>query len=230
MSGHRLPEIGPTNQALSEGIVRAVEPQLATILIRQQVRGDRVEATWFELGARVAALEEELDEESEKSKKLKEIAEGLAGIPNRVLGEVAGLLWLEFLRVKTARLEEVQDVVKYCLAVARNRIRRYYGQERRITARFFPMVEELAERRSPTRRSRWFLLESREELGRIYRRVEKLSFNEREVLCYRLELGLTFSDIATLIGVPRSTCAHRYGQALRRLASLQPSFGLAGGS
>ena len=63
-------------------------------------------------------------------------------------------------------------------------------------------------------------LEAADEAQRLREAVERLDDDEREAVALRIHAGLTFAQIAAVVGAPLSAVATRYARALERLQAM----------
>jgi RNA polymerase sigma-70 factor (ECF subfamily) len=87
--------------------------------------------------------------------------------------------------------------------------------DRRRTERRSRVVSEVSEGDAVTSSTALDAMVADESLGRMRRAVERLSPRQREVFLLRVEQGLSYRDIATLIGSTEGATRVHYHNAMR---------------
>lgn len=127
--------------------------------------------------------------------------------------DAADVVQETFLRLARARrkLARVADPVSYAFTVARNEAARHAGRKFRDRRSIEPWSERLPARKHGEE-------QRRREMGELLvRGLALLDGPLREVVELKLFGELTFSQIASALGLPQGTIATRYRTALERL-------------
>lgn len=111
-----------------------------------------------------------------------------------------------------ASLAQVDNLVAYVFAVARNESIRYAERRGLEKRRRQPLLAEELFLPSPGDDPVW-----RDDAESATRALSQLSDEAREVVELKVYAGLAFREIAELLGLPQGTVATRYRTALGRL-------------
>lgn len=114
------------------------------------------------------------------------------------------------------RIRVTGSLKSYLVTSVINRVRNY----RRDSNRHRETSIEGAGLLSSSQRGpqQWAILS--EQLTLLSQALQGLPYEQREVICLRMEMDMTFRQIATLQGAPIDTVKGRYRYAMQRLRSL----------